>query len=106
MAARPGARGHLSRQRSDRGFACNAARRRRNTGDSGTRHSRAVAPVHLNKGNPFMKRLILALSLAVAALAGCAELKTAFHQPDAHSGASGLEEQRPYAKSSSDLGLL
>jgi hypothetical protein len=53
-----------------------------------------------------MKRLILALSLAVAALAGCAELKTAFHQPDAHSGASGLEEQRPYPKSSSDLGLL
>jgi hypothetical protein len=53
-----------------------------------------------------MKRLILALSLAVAALAGCAELKTAFHQPDAHSGASGLEEQRPYPKSSSDLGLF
>jgi hypothetical protein len=52
-----------------------------------------------------MKRLILALSLAAAALSGCAELKTAF-QPDAHSGASGLEEQSPYPKSSSDLGLF
>ena len=52
-----------------------------------------------------MKRLIPALSLAGAALSGCAELKSAF-QPDAHSGASGLEGQRPYPKSSSDLGLL
>jgi hypothetical protein len=53
-----------------------------------------------------MKRLIVALSLAAAALAGCAELKTAFHQPDAHSGASALEGQSPYPKSSSDLGLF
>jgi hypothetical protein len=52
-----------------------------------------------------MRRLILALSLAAAALSGCAELKTAF-QPDAHSGASALEGQRPYPKSSSDLGLF
>ena len=53
-----------------------------------------------------MKRVILALSLAAAALSGCAELRAAFHQPDAHTGASALEEQRPYPKSSSDLGLL
>jgi hypothetical protein len=53
-----------------------------------------------------MKRLILALSLGAAALSGCAELKTAFHQPDAHTGASALEEQRPYPSSSSNLGLF
>lgn len=53
-----------------------------------------------------MKRLVLALSLAAAALSGCAELKTAFHQSDAPGGASGLEEQRPYPKSSSNLGLF
>jgi hypothetical protein len=53
-----------------------------------------------------MKRLIVALSLAAAALSGCAELRTVFHQPDAHSGASGLEEQSPYPKSSSNLGLF
>jgi uncharacterized protein YceK len=52
-----------------------------------------------------MKRVIVALSLA-AALSGCAELRTAFHQPDAQSGASALEEQRPYPKSASDLGPL
>jgi hypothetical protein len=53
-----------------------------------------------------MKRLILALSLAAAALAGCAELKTAFQQSNPHGGASGLEAQRPYPKSSSDPGLF
>jgi hypothetical protein len=52
-----------------------------------------------------MKPLIVALSLASAALTGCAEMRTAFHQPDAQTGASVLEEQRPYPKSSSDLGL-
>jgi hypothetical protein len=53
-----------------------------------------------------MKRAVIALSLAVAALSGCAELRTAFHQPDAYTGASALEDQRPYPKSSSDLGLF
>jgi hypothetical protein len=53
-----------------------------------------------------MKRLIVALSLAAAALSGCAQLKEAFNQTDAPGGASGIEEQRPYPKSSSDLGLF
>jgi len=52
-----------------------------------------------------MKRLVVTLSLAAAALSGCAELKNAFTQTDAHSGASAVEEQRPYPKSSSDLGF-
>jgi outer membrane lipoprotein SlyB len=52
-----------------------------------------------------MKRLILALSLAAIALSGCAELKNAFTQTDAYSGASAVDEQRPYPKSSSELGL-
>jgi hypothetical protein len=51
-----------------------------------------------------MKRLILALSLAATALTGCAQLKDAYQNADA--GATQAEEQRPYPKSSSDLGLF
>lgn len=43
-----------------------------------------------------MKRLILALSLAGVALAGCAQLKEWSQDADAHAGATGAEEQRPY----------
>jgi hypothetical protein len=53
-----------------------------------------------------MKRVVVALSLAAAVLSGCAELRTAFHQPDAYTGASAVEEQSPYPKSSSNLGLF
>jgi len=53
-----------------------------------------------------MKRLIVALSLATAALSGCAELKNAFTEAQASGGASGTEDSRPYPKSSSDLGLF
>jgi hypothetical protein len=54
-----------------------------------------------------MKRLILVLALAATALSGCAQLKEWYHDAEAqsHAGASGIEEQRPYPKSSSDLGL-
>lgn len=52
-----------------------------------------------------MKRLIVALSLAAAALSGCAELKNAFTETQASGGQTG-EETRPYPKSSSDLGLF
>jgi len=52
-----------------------------------------------------MKRLVLALSLASVALAGCAQLKNAFTEPQAAGGQSGIEESRPYPKSSSDMGL-
>lgn len=45
-----------------------------------------------------MKALILALSLAAATLAGCAQLKEV-----AHGGATGLEEQSPFPKSSSNI---
>ena len=45
-----------------------------------------------------MKRLILVLSLAAAALAGCAQLKEI-----AHSGATAVEEQSPFPKSSSNI---
>jgi hypothetical protein len=53
-----------------------------------------------------MKRLIVVLSLAAAALSGCAELKNALAEPQASGGPSGLEETRPYPKSASDLGLF
>jgi hypothetical protein len=53
-----------------------------------------------------MKRLILALSLATAALTGCAQLKEAINNPGSEAGASAPEEQRPYPKSSSELGIL
>ena len=49
-----------------------------------------------------MKRLILVLSLAAAALSGCAQLQ----ESSADRGASGVEETRPYPKSASDLGLF
>lgn len=49
-----------------------------------------------------MKRLVLVLSLALAALAGCAQLP----ESSADRGASGVEETRPYPKSSSTLGLF
>ena len=53
-----------------------------------------------------MKRLVLALSLATAALSGCAQLKEWTHDSNATAGASGIENTRPYPKSSSDLGLF
>lgn len=52
-----------------------------------------------------MKRLILSLAVAGAALSGCAQLQGAFAQ-NADAGATGVESQRPYPKSSSDLGLF
>jgi hypothetical protein len=52
-----------------------------------------------------MKRLILALALAGSTLTGCAQLKDAFTNPGAESGGTAAEEQRPYPKSSSELGL-
>jgi len=53
-----------------------------------------------------MKRLVLALSLATAALSGCAQLKEWYHDANAHAGASAQEAQNPYPKSSSNLGLF
>lgn len=54
-----------------------------------------------------MKRLILTLVLAGAALSGCAQLREAFDDSQAaHAGATGVDQQRPYPKSSSDLGLF
>lgn len=50
-----------------------------------------------------MKSLILAL--AAAALAGCAGMNSTFTE-SADAGATGVEEKRPYPKSSSDLGLF
>jgi hypothetical protein len=52
-----------------------------------------------------MKRLILSLAVASAVLSGCAQLQGAFAQ-NADAGATGVENQRPYPKSSSDLGLF
>jgi hypothetical protein len=53
-----------------------------------------------------MKRLILAVALAAGtALAGCAQLKEISKQ-NADAGATGVEQQRPYPKSSSDMGLF
>ena len=52
-----------------------------------------------------MKRLILPLVLAGAALSGCAQLDAAFTE-SAYAGATKVEDQRPYPKSSSDLGLF
>jgi hypothetical protein len=52
-----------------------------------------------------MKPLILSLVLAGAALSGCAQLQGAFAE-NADAGATGVENQRPYPKSSSDLGLF
>lgn len=49
-----------------------------------------------------MKRLILSLALAAAALGGCAQLR----QPSADSGATGVDQTRPYPQSSSNLGLF
>jgi len=51
-----------------------------------------------------MKRLLLVIALATAALSGCAQLKDAYQNADA--GATRAEDQRPYPKSSSDLGLF
>ena len=53
-----------------------------------------------------MKHLIIALALAGSTLTGCAQLKDAFNNPAAESGATAAEEQRPYPKSSSELGIL
>jgi len=50
-----------------------------------------------------MKRLVLALSLATAALSGCAQLKEWYHDANAHAGASAFEPQSPYPKSSSNI---
>jgi hypothetical protein len=52
-----------------------------------------------------MKHLILVLALAGSALTGCAQLKEAFNNPGAESGATGVEDRRPYPKSSSGRGL-
>jgi hypothetical protein len=52
-----------------------------------------------------MKHLILAFILAGAALSGCAQLDAAFTER-ADAGASSVADQRPYPKSSSDLGLF
>ena len=52
-----------------------------------------------------MKPLILALTLAGATLSGCAQLDAAFAER-ADAGATTVEDQRPYPKSSSDLGLF
>ena len=49
-----------------------------------------------------MKQLVLVLTLAATALAGCAQLQ----EPSADRGASGVEETRPYPKSASTLGLF
>jgi len=51
-----------------------------------------------------MKRLILVLSLAAGALSGCAQLTEWYHEANAHGGASALEEQSPFPKSSSNIG--
>jgi hypothetical protein len=50
-----------------------------------------------------MKRLILALSLAAAALSGCAQMKEWYHDANADAGASGIEQVRPYPSSSSNI---
>ena len=50
-----------------------------------------------------MKRLVLALALATAALSGCAQLKEWYHDASADAGASGIEAQRPYPSSSSNI---
>lgn len=42
-----------------------------------------------------MKQVILALSLA-AALTGCAQLKEAFSNGQAHAGSTAVETQSPY----------
>ena len=52
-----------------------------------------------------MKHLILALALAGAALSACAQLDAASTE-SAYAGATRVEDQRPYPKSSSDLGLF
>jgi hypothetical protein len=46
-----------------------------------------------------MKRLILALALAAAAVSGCAQLKN----EQAYGGASAVEAQSPFPKSSSNI---
>ena len=53
-----------------------------------------------------MKHLIIALALAGGTLTGCAQLKDAFNNAGAESGSTAAEEQRPYPKSSSELGIL
>ena len=50
-----------------------------------------------------MKHLILALT-AVVALSGCAQLKEWYSEANAHGGASAVEEQSPFPKSSSNIG--
>jgi hypothetical protein len=53
-----------------------------------------------------MKHLALTLALAAAVLSGCAQLKDWYHDASADAGASAAQDQRPYPKSSSDLGLF
>lgn len=51
-----------------------------------------------------MKRLILALSLATAALSGCAQLKEWYQNANAHAGATASEQYAsPYPKSSENI---
>jgi hypothetical protein len=52
-----------------------------------------------------MKNLILGLSLALT-VSACAQLKEWTRDADATAGASGIEDTRPYPKSSSNLGLF
>ena len=51
-----------------------------------------------------MKPLILALSLATAALSGCAQLKDWYQDANAHAGATAPEQQSAYPRSSSNIG--
>ena len=53
-----------------------------------------------------MKRLILALTLVATGLSGCAQLNDWYQDASATAGASGIEDARPYPRSSSDLGLF
>jgi uncharacterized protein YceK len=43
-----------------------------------------------------MKRLVLVLSLSAAALSGCAQLKEASSNGQAHAGSTAVEAQRTY----------
>lgn len=50
-----------------------------------------------------MKRLIFVLALAATALSGCAQLKQWYQNANAHAGATALEQQSPYPRSSSNI---
>jgi hypothetical protein len=50
-----------------------------------------------------MKRLIVALALATTVLSSCAQLKEWYQDANAHAGATALEQQHPYPRSSSNI---